>query len=64
MTERPPKYKLVRKRECRKCGKELELSGFENDEEEKRVNIYACVNDDCPKKGDQIRPRPKKEEDT
>jgi len=40
---------------CRECKQKLELSGFENDAEGKRVNIYACTNSDCPKKGHQIR---------
>ena len=42
---------------CRKCNQKLELSGFENDEEGNRVDIYACVNNDCPKKGSQIVPK-------
>ena len=40
---------------CKKCGKELELSGFEEDEEGNRIELYSCQNEECPKKRDQIR---------
>ena len=39
---------------CKKCGKELSLRGFEEEGEE-RVDLYACQNEDCPKKLAQIR---------
>ena len=40
---------------CKECGEELKLSGFENNEEAERVDLYACQNEDCPKKLAQVR---------
>ena len=40
---------------CKKCGKELELSGFENGEGDERVEFYACQTEGCPKRTEQIR---------
>ena len=40
---------------CRKCGTELDLSGFEEDEDGNQVELYACRTEGCPKNTDQIQ---------